>query len=277
MRKSTHRRSQRAGNGIFGDAAATLANTVNTLFTGQKYPGEHHAISMDPRYKGEIYRYTGPGTRLDLRIGKDKPLNDLDEAAMYHDLTYRDAGNRYRQDRNRKAFVDTIHNADDIFVKRAWNSKDDPKMGKVSAGFIKTKELLEKAHVLPTSVFSGAGNKYDANSDPAFKLRNSLPSPIYKRSSANMSRRRKSRSRSRSRSSSRSSSSRSPSPDLEMDGGAIPIGPIISILSTVGPPIIEWLWNHLKKKGIIPGQTGSGKLHTEDKREMLIQALEDEE
>ena len=51
-----------------------------------KYPGEKHLFN---------HSFTGPGTRLDLRLNYDdtpitKPINRVDAAAYKHDLVYRD-------------------------------------------------------------------------------------------------------------------------------------------------------------------------------------------
>ena len=53
-----------------------------------KYPGEQHLFN---------HNYTGPGTRLDIRLNTndqpkhgERPINRVDEAALKHDIFYRD-------------------------------------------------------------------------------------------------------------------------------------------------------------------------------------------
>ncbi len=42
-----------------------------------------------PRINGKKYHYAGPGTDLDLNLEKGvKPINELDEVAMDHDIAY---------------------------------------------------------------------------------------------------------------------------------------------------------------------------------------------
>jgi coat protein VP1 len=76
-------------------------------FTTTGIPYEKHLIG---------HNFTGPGTRLDLRLKNDdtihtdtpkewsKPVNRVDEAAYVHDLRYRNAGD----DLARKHEVDRI-------------------------------------------------------------------------------------------------------------------------------------------------------------------------
>ena len=49
-----------------------------------------------------------------------------------------------------------MHNADEEFINNAVNSNVQP-LGKISAGIIKGKQMLEYAGVLNTSTFSGLG------------------------------------------------------------------------------------------------------------------------
>ena len=60
--------------------------------------------------------------------------------------------------------------ADDVFIDRAKNSRDDPIMGKISSKLIAAKEGLEKAGIMDTKRFSGFGAEEEIN-DPVAKLR----------------------------------------------------------------------------------------------------------
>lgn len=69
-------------------------------FPWSKYPGEHHLPG---------HNFTGPGTRLDLRLDDDDlpfddslPINRIDKAAYKHDLAYRESdkiGLRHKADK----------------------------------------------------------------------------------------------------------------------------------------------------------------------------------
>ena len=57
-------------------------------FAWSKFPGEKHLFN---------HSYTGPGTRLDIRLDKndqprlgEHPINRVDAAALKHDIFYRD-------------------------------------------------------------------------------------------------------------------------------------------------------------------------------------------
>jgi hypothetical protein len=70
-----------------GDLVSALNSaTSNIKLPWAKYPGEIHLPG---------HSFTGPGTRLDLRLNQDgtpkdwsKPVDRVDEAAYRHDLAY---------------------------------------------------------------------------------------------------------------------------------------------------------------------------------------------
>ena len=65
-----------------------------------------------------------------------------------------------------------IHRADDVFVQKAKNSRDDPIMGNISSKLIATKEVLEKSGLMDSKQFSGFGAESESeNSDPCSRLR----------------------------------------------------------------------------------------------------------
>jgi Domain of unknown function (DUF5679)/Phospholipase A2-like domain len=76
------------GTGVKGgDLVGSLnSRTSNVKLPWAKYPGEMHLPG---------HSFTGPGTRLDLRLNSDrtpkewsKPVDRVDNAAYYHDLAY---------------------------------------------------------------------------------------------------------------------------------------------------------------------------------------------
>ena len=74
------------------------------------------------------------------------------------------------KDHDKKKHINNIWKADDQFIDRAKNSRDDPVMGKVASKLIATKESLEKNGIMDTKKFSGMGSSVE-DSDPVAKLR----------------------------------------------------------------------------------------------------------
>ena len=75
---------------LLGKHGGDFVNFINTLI-----PGEKHL----PRHS-----FTGPGTRLDLRLNEDlspkewsQPINRVDAAAYKHDIKYMDDSKEARQ------------------------------------------------------------------------------------------------------------------------------------------------------------------------------------
>ena len=119
-------------------------------FTVQKYGNEAHARSLDPNHFLQGYSYVGPRTEVLYRdkIGDNKPLNDLDATAKEHDFAYLREKEGYDRDHNKVKHMRNIHRADDVFINKAKNSRDDPIMGKVSSKLMSTKKILESANLL---------------------------------------------------------------------------------------------------------------------------------
>jgi hypothetical protein len=74
------------GKAVGGD----FVNFLNTLIPGEKHLPKHS--------------FTGPGTRLDLRLNEDlspkewsQPINRVDAAALKHDVKYMDDSKEARQ------------------------------------------------------------------------------------------------------------------------------------------------------------------------------------
>jgi hypothetical protein len=232
-----------------GNVLSNLTNVVDKFFNGQEIEGEKHAISLSGPNKGQVHQFTGPRTNLDVRLARgDQGINDLDRSARAHDIAYRDSLNQYANTKDKKAFLKQVWNADDVFVKNAFNSKDDPITGKIAGSLIKGKQLAEKAGILDTKIFSGAGNNITTDTDPVKSLRMSYKPSKVKYGYSN--------------------------DEDDTQVGGFPIGPLISVLATVAPPIIEYVWNkvHSKKGGAYYGK-GSEDIDTEDKRAILLSEL----
>ena len=143
-------------------------------FVVSKYGNEMHSRSLDPNHFLQGYNYNGPRTEVLLRekLGDNKPLNDLDASAKEHDYAYLREKNEYQKDHDKAKHIKNIHMADDVFIQKARNSRDDPIMGVVSSKLIATKKKLEETGMLNTNQFSGMGTSEEPeNTDPVFKLR----------------------------------------------------------------------------------------------------------
>ena len=97
------RHMQKKEGGDLQSASSKLPN-----FPWAKYQGEHHL----PKHQ-----YTGPGTRLDIRLDEEnnpkageEPINRIDEAALKHDIAYKSEDIRDRH----KADIDLIHDLNSI-------------------------------------------------------------------------------------------------------------------------------------------------------------------
>jgi hypothetical protein len=252
-RNNTNRVNGMRGAGVLD----VLVDTVDKFFKGQTYPGERHIISLSGPTQGRIHSYTGPGTNLSVRLAKgDQPINELDRAAMHHDIAYSNSLQQFNKDNNKKEHMQRVWGADNTFVSQAFSNKDDPRTAKVAGSLIKTKQLAEKAGILPTSVFSGAGSHVvNTPHDPLHRLRQEV---VEKEDDTLQE-------------------------DDYIQEGGIPIGPIISILATIGPPLVEMLWKKVHGSGSGKGSgslRGSGSstqkgynLSTEEKRALLIHQM----
>ena len=137
-------------------------------FTYEKYPGERHAYSLDPKHYLQPYSYVGPHTQLKIReqLHDDVPLNNLDRSARDHDYAYQKEQEEYALDKDKKKHIQNVWKADDLFIKRAQQQSDDPIMGNVSSKLIRAKETAEKAGLMDTRTFSGFGS-----TDPTARLK----------------------------------------------------------------------------------------------------------
>ena len=115
-------------------------------FTVSKYGNEMHSRSLDPNHFLQGYTFNGPKTEVLLRekLGDDKPLNDLDASAKEHDYAYLREKAEYEKDHDKQKHINNIHRADDVFIQKAKNSRDDPIMGAISSKLIAGKKKLEE-------------------------------------------------------------------------------------------------------------------------------------
>ena len=143
-------------------------------FTYEKYTGEHHGYSLNPKTFLQPFSYTGPGTAVLEREkrGDTQVLGDLDKYSKKHDYTYLREKTEYGKDHNKQKHIQNIWKADDEFIENARNSKDEPIMGHLAAKLISTKRTLEKTGLMDSKVFSGFGAEEGSeNGDPVARLR----------------------------------------------------------------------------------------------------------
>ena len=146
-------------------------------FTASKYDGEHHAYSLNPKTFMQPHSFTGPGTQYKLReqLHDDIELNDLDGYSKSHDKVYMDEKDAYQHDHDKSKHMNNIWKADEEYIQKAKYSHDEPILGPIASKMIETKMNLEKAHVLPTKMFSGMGKEKEkeeeSDLDPCYKLR----------------------------------------------------------------------------------------------------------
>lgn len=111
------------------------------------------------------YKYTGPGTNLDLNLSQGiKPVNKLDEAAMYHDMAYA-----------RSDDLDKRHEADKVLEYAAWDrvKADDADFGEKAAAYLTTNVMKIKRALgagLPSQVKKQVFTKYPINLDEREQL-----------------------------------------------------------------------------------------------------------
>jgi hypothetical protein len=82
------------------------------------------------------YKYLGPGTKLEKRLKRgDKPKNKLDEAALKHDIAYKENKD-----------LDSRHRADQQLENEAWSrvTSSDAKTGERIAAYLTTNLMKVK-------------------------------------------------------------------------------------------------------------------------------------
>ena len=231
-------------------------DNIMKMFSAQKYAGEHHAISFAPDTYGKMMNWMGPGTDIQARTNQDltpkfnsMPLRKSDLASYSHDISYYKAKKAYDANptpENRHKQMQKVWEADDKFIEEMKQDPDEP-MAPIAGRLIKTKESLEKAHMLPTTVFEGFGEK----SDPTARLKQMVEEQYIHKSQSKRTKRNK-----------------------NQTGGFIPLIPIgVSILGALAGKVIGDVYDLVKKK-----LTGSGismKHRTiKDKHNFLLEFLE---
>ena len=126
-----------------------IIDTLLKPFTYERYPGEHHGISMSPNTFGQAFNFMGPHTRLDLRLKSDgtpkddsKPINNADYQSYKHDLSYDNAKKSYIQNptqENKNIQLGKVWKADDIFINEMNRDIQEP-MSKIADKLIQTKK-----------------------------------------------------------------------------------------------------------------------------------------
>ena len=141
-------------------------------FTYEKYAGERHGYSLNPKTFLQPFSYLGPHTALRERErrGDTQCVDDLDTYARDHDYAYDREKSEYEKDHDKPKHIRNVWKADDTFIQKAKNSRDEPIMGPLSAKLISTKKTLEKSNLLDTRHFEGFGASEESN-DPVARLR----------------------------------------------------------------------------------------------------------
>ena len=141
-------------------------------FTYEKYAGERHGYSLNPKTFLQPFSYLGPHTALRERErrGDTQCVDDSDTYARDHDYAYDREKSEYEKDHDKPKHIRNVWKADDTFIQKAKNSRDEPIMGPLSAKLISTKKTLEKSNLLDTRHFEGFGASEEIN-DPVAKLR----------------------------------------------------------------------------------------------------------
>jgi len=142
-------------------------------FTYEKYAGERHAYSLNPKTFLTPFAFVGPNTAVKLRekLHDDTCLDDLDSYARDHDYVYLHEKEAYNKDHDKQKHINNIHRADDVFIQKAYDSKDEPIMGPIASKLIAGKKKLEEMG-MDTKIYSGFGTSEEPeNTDPVYKLR----------------------------------------------------------------------------------------------------------
>ena len=156
-----------------------ILDSLMKPFTVQKYGQEMHSRSLDPNHFLQGYNYVGPRTEVLLRdkLGDNIPLNDLDATAKQHDYAYLREKQEYEKDHDKQKHMKNVWHADDAFIEKARNSRNDPVMGKIASKLIATKKGLEQSGLIDTKQFSGFGVAEEEEiNDPVARLRNLVQS-----------------------------------------------------------------------------------------------------
>lgn len=157
-------KSSETGTGMEGGmegGTETVKRTGDCADSKPRMEGERHAIRV--QYDKErkaidacFYNFLGPGTKVETRTSRgDKGINDLDDAAMIHDLDYL----RLMRKLNRGGTVSKreVRDVDDAFLNRIRESQDDPKMRALVLALFKAKYAGEDSGVIDYLKFVRGG------------------------------------------------------------------------------------------------------------------------
>ena len=200
-----------------------VIDSLMSPFTVNKYGNERHTRSLDPKHFMQGYSFVGPQTEIKLRdrLGDNIALNDLDRTAEVHDRSYLREKSEYERDHNKPKHIKNVWHADDVFIDKARNSRDDPITGKISSRLIQAKKGLEQTGIMDTKTFSGFGAE-EENNDPVARLR-ALAKKEYKVEKQSKSK--------------------------PIKGGILPLVPIgIAIASAIGSKLAGDLYDFIKSK-----------------------------
>ena len=154
--------------------SGSIIDSLTKPFTYEKNPGERHGYSLNPKTFLQPFAYCGPGTAILTRerLGDTNVVDDLDQCAKDHDYTYFREKSEYEKDHDKQKHMKNIWKADDKFIEKAKNSKDEPIMGPLASKLIATKEVAEKSGLMESRTFTGFGSEQEPeNSDPVARLR----------------------------------------------------------------------------------------------------------
>ena len=204
-----------------------IMDTLMKPFTYEKYKGERHGYSLNSKTFLTPFAYLGPHTAVLEREkrGDTQVVDDLDQYAKDHDYSYLKEKTEYEKDHDKQKHMANIWKADDEFVRKSYNSKDEPIMGPIASKLIQTKENLEKHHLMDTKRFSGMGTeKEEESTDPVQRLRD-IVKQQYK------------------------SEEKQKNKKKVQKGGFLPLVPIgIAIASAIGSKLAGDLYDYVKKK-----------------------------
>ena len=140
------RKSRIVGKGFID----SIANKVLSNKHNIALPGERHQIIYLPDGTYNPARFSGPGTNLKVRIGRnDQPLSYVDKVAEGHDLRYALAST--------DADIRTADNKMIQLLTKAQSQKLDSNFNINQGMLIKAKILLEDKFGVPKTFFTTYG------------------------------------------------------------------------------------------------------------------------
>ena len=140
------KKSKKRGKGIIDSISNKILSNKHNI----ALPGERHQIIYLPDGTYNPARYSGPGTNLKVRIGRnDQPLSYVDKVAEGHDLRYALAST--------DADIRTADNKMIQLLTKAQAQKLDSNFNINQGMLIKAKILLEDKFGVPKTFFTTYG------------------------------------------------------------------------------------------------------------------------